>query len=55
MGLLVTAALVLGFILFHGAPEVLDGALVSRKDRSGALGPTPYFAAIYAFVKLSGV
>jgi hypothetical protein len=52
LGLLAASALGLGWVLFHGAPWLLDGALVSRKDRWSALGPTPYFAALYTFVNL---
>ncbi len=52
IGLLAVTALVLGFILFHGAPTLLDSALTKRADRFTDLGQTPYFAAIYAFVNL---
>jgi hypothetical protein len=51
-GLLAVSALVLGFILFHGAPTLLDSALVSKKERFTDLGATPYFAALYAFVNI---
>jgi hypothetical protein len=50
--LLAVSALGLGWVLFHAAPEVLDGALVPRRARFTALGATPYFAAIYAFVNI---
>lgn len=54
LALLAVSAIALGFFLFHGAPAVLDGALVSRRAviELGSLGPTPYFAAIYAFVNI---
>jgi hypothetical protein len=52
LGLLAASALALGFLFFHGAPEVLDSALVAKKDRFSSLGPTPYFAALYAFVNI---
>jgi hypothetical protein len=52
LGFLAVSALGLGWILFHGAPWALDDALVSRKDRWSDLGPTPYFAAVYAFVNI---
>lgn len=52
LGILAASALGLGWILFHGAPEALDGALVPRRERWTSLGPTPYFAAIYAFVNI---
>jgi len=48
---LALSALALGFVLFHGAPELLDHMLVSR-ERARVLGPTPYFAALYAFVNI---
>jgi hypothetical protein len=45
------SALGLGFVLFHGAPELLDHTLVSR-EHARLLGPTPYFAALYAVVNI---
>ena len=38
-------------MLFHGAPSALDEMLIPRRVRFSGwpLGPTPYFAAIYAF------
>jgi hypothetical protein len=52
LGLLVAASLCLGWVLFHGVPDFLDGALVARKDRETSLGPTPYLAAVNAFVNI---
>lgn len=54
VGLLAVSALALGLFLFHLAPAALDGALVPRKPRPAdvPLGPTPYFAAIFAFVNI---
>jgi hypothetical protein len=52
MGVLAVSALGLGWVLFHGAPAVLDSALVSRATRASALGPTPYLAAFAAFVNI---
>jgi len=52
VGSLAVAALGLGCILFHVAPSALDAALTPRKAASSALGPTPYFAALYAFVNI---
>jgi hypothetical protein len=52
LGTLAVSALALGWVLFHGAPEVLDGALVSRRVRASDLGATPYFAALYTFVNI---
>ncbi len=51
LGILAASALGLGWLLFHGASWALDD-LVPRRDRAAALGPTPYFAALYAFVNL---
>jgi hypothetical protein len=52
LGALAVSALALGWVLFHGAPEVLDGALVSRRVRASDMGATPYFAALYTFVNI---
>jgi hypothetical protein len=52
VGVLAVSALALGWVLFHGAPTLLDDALVGRRGRLSPLGPTPYFAAIYTFVNL---
>lgn len=53
LGILAFTAIVLGYVLFHGAPEFLDGALVKRsKEAWGDLGPTPYLAAFVAFVNV---
>ena len=54
--LLAAAALTLGFLLFHAAPELLDGARLSAHRRAhetvGELGATPYFAALFVFVNV---
>lgn len=52
LGILAASALALGWVLFHAAPKVLDAALVSKAERFTDLGPTPYFAALYALVNL---
>lgn len=54
LGMLALSALALGWLFFHGAPSLLDDLLVSRRSRrvAAALGPTPYFAAIYTFVNV---
>jgi hypothetical protein len=52
VGIIAAGALALGFVLFHFLPQLLDGALVPRRERGTALGATPYFAAIYAFVNI---
>jgi hypothetical protein len=53
---LAASSLVLGWLLFHAAPELLDGArlLARRRAREtlGELGATPYFAAIFVFVNI---
>jgi len=53
---LAVSAVALGWLLFHGAPEVLDGARLRghRVDHEplGDLGATPYFAAFFAFVNI---
>lgn len=46
---LAATALALGWVFFDGAPVALDGWLATG---DGDLGPTPYFAAIYAFVNI---
>jgi hypothetical protein len=48
--LLALTALALGFVLFHGAPSLLDDTLAG--DERALLGPTPCFAALYAFVNI---
>jgi hypothetical protein len=53
LGALALSALGLGWVLFHGAPAALDFAGAPRHARILTdLGPTPYFAAIYAFVNI---
>ncbi len=53
LGFLAVTALGLGCLLFHLVPSALDGALVPRRARfAGPLGPTPYFAALFAFVNI---
>jgi hypothetical protein len=53
---LAASALALGWLLFHGSPAVFDGARLSAHRHAheplGALGPTPYFAAFFAFVNI---
>jgi hypothetical protein len=53
--LLAVSALVLGWVLFRGAPDLLDGAAARAAKASGVegpLGPTPFFAAFFAFVNI---
>jgi hypothetical protein len=53
VGAWAAGAIGLGLVLFHFLPSVLDDALVdARAARSSDLGPTPYFAALFAFVNL---
>jgi hypothetical protein len=55
LGILALSALGLGWLLFHGAPGLLDAALVARPRRGepmGPLGPTPFFAAFFVAVSL---
>jgi hypothetical protein len=56
VGLLAATAIGLGWILFHGAPSLLDEALTSSSPRRiplvDDLGPTPYFAALFVFVNI---
>jgi hypothetical protein len=52
LGILAASALGLGWLFFHGAPWALDDGLVRPRDRWTALGPTPYFAALYTFVNI---
>jgi hypothetical protein len=55
LGILALSALGLGWIVFHGAPGILDAALVGRHRRGAPtdpLGPTPFLAAFFVFVNL---
>ena len=52
LGILAVSALGLGWFLFHLAPWALDDGLTPRRARWSALGPTPFFAVIYAFVNI---
>jgi hypothetical protein len=48
---LAAGALVLGWVLFHGAPTLLDENLVLQ-DFADPLGPTPWLAGLVTFVNL---
>jgi hypothetical protein len=54
--LLVVSSVALGWLLFHGLPDVLDGARLAQHRHArvpfGALGLTPYFAGFFAFVNV---
>ncbi|HEY1533673.1 MAG TPA: hypothetical protein VGF76_06630 [Polyangiaceae bacterium] len=54
--LLAVSSIALGWLLFHGAPDLIDGARLTEHrhshERFGPLGATPYFAAFFAFVNI---
>ena len=53
LGAWAAAACGLGLLLFHLLPSALDSALVdARAARFTDLGPTPYFAALFAIVNV---
>ncbi|WP_437976555.1 hypothetical protein WMF11_04515 [Sorangium sp. So ce295] len=61
LGLLAATAVGLGWVVFRGAPALLDGAhgahgalVLSSSDGEALsdLGPTPYFAAVFVFVNI---
>jgi hypothetical protein len=55
LGMLAASAIGLGWVLFRGAPALLDGTLVlssSAGEATTGLGDTPYFAAIFVFVNI---
>lgn len=53
LGTWAASAAALGLLLFHLLPSALDSALVDpRAARFSDLGPTPYFAALFALVNV---
>ncbi len=52
LGILAVSALGLGWFPFHGAPTYFDDLLVSPRTAQSSLGPTPYFAALFAIVNI---
>ena len=55
IGVLAAAAVGLAWVLFRGAPSILDGRLVltsSASEEPSGLGDTPYLAAIFVFVNI---
>ncbi len=55
LGLWAAGSLGLGWLLFHGLPTLLDELLVApplRGASAGALGSTPYFAALFVMVNV---
>jgi hypothetical protein len=52
VAILAASAIALGVVLFHAGPSLLDAIFAPRHSGATALGPTPFFAAIYAFVNI---
>jgi hypothetical protein len=52
IGILAVSAVGLGILLFHVGPTALDDFFVPKKYAFTDLGPTPYFAALYALVNI---
>jgi hypothetical protein len=55
LGILAATALALGWFLFHGAASMFELASAAKGREAldlGALGPTPYFAALFTFVNI---
>lgn len=55
LGMLAASAVGLAWILFRGAPSILDGRLVltsSAFEATSGLGNTPYLAAVFVFVNI---
>jgi hypothetical protein len=55
LGMLAASAVALAWLLFRGAPSILDGRLVltsSAFEETSGLGDTPYLAAIFVFVNI---
>lgn len=55
LGVLAASAVGLAWVLFRGAPSLLDGALVLKSsafEAPSGLGDTPYLAAIFVFVNI---
>ena len=53
LAVLALSALALGFVLFHGAPSILDASVGQTWGAaSEALGETPFFAAFFVIVNI---
>jgi hypothetical protein len=56
LAMLAASAVALGWLLFRGGPDFLDGTFVLARagafESGESLGATPYFAAIFAFVNI---
>lgn len=52
LGLLALGALGLGVLFFHAGPTALDDLFTPKKSAFTDMGPTPFFAAVYAFVNV---
>jgi hypothetical protein len=54
--LLAGGSIALGWLLFHGCPDLLDSVRLTAHrrahERLGELGATPYFAGFFAFVNI---
>ena len=53
LAMLAVSAIALGWVIFRGAPQLLDALVVPAwGDEQGELGPTPFFAAFFLFVNI---
>lgn len=52
LAMLGLGALALGFVLFRGAPALLDALALVPGDAQGELGPTPFFAAFFVVINV---
>jgi hypothetical protein len=52
LGFLAVSALALGWVLFRGAPEYLDGIFSRPQAAIDDMGPTPFFAAFFVVVNI---
>lgn len=52
LAFLALSSIALGWILFHGAPRTLDSLLTPRSSSLSDLGPTPFFAALFAAINI---
>ena len=55
LSMLAASSVALAWVLFRGAPAILDGALVLKSSAGEVpsnLGDTPYFAVIFVFVNI---
>ncbi len=52
LGILAVSAVGLGAVLFHFAPTALDDFFTPKKSAFTDMGPTPWFAGLYALVNV---